>query len=145
MNPESLGGGIAGAVILALAGWLGKALVTYTRGRTERRKLTTEQELTREKQTFAAAERRITDLREALRDVAGERDQLQAICDRLRAERDTAKESAFDERMRAKELDQRLRATRAEHQRELDDCTEDLDDARDTLARLNRRDPETPG
>lgn len=127
MDAESLGGGAAGAATVVLAGWLGKALVTYTRGRIERRKLTTERQLSSNeharaeanellKYSYTKTQERIEDLEGALDRLANSERRLQNDVDRLRAEREAAKEAALEQRLRARDLDQKLTACRRLHE-----------------------------
>lgn len=126
MEPESPYGGIAGALILATAGWLGKSLLAWVRARSERRKVTTEHRLSSSEHARSQANEllqfaykqtqdRIEDLEGAIDRIANSERRLQDTVDRLRAERDEAKDTALADRLRSRELDQKLGECRRLH------------------------------
>lgn len=143
MDTNSLGGGFAGALLLMLAGGLGKILLTYTRGRIDRRKLTTEKQLSSTeharaeanellKFAFEKTQEQMDDMSATLDRLAASEQRLQADVDRLREERNAAREAALEDRLRARELDQKLGECRRLHQ----DLKHELERQQAELARL---------
>lgn len=132
--------GIVGAVVIALAGWLGKSAATVLREKAKRREIATagEVEITkrREERPWALMEERIDDLEEALGRLSASNDKLRTESDRLRDERDHARLQATDWQIEAHkasgalarivELEDRLQRERADHAAIVERLTADL-------------------
>jgi len=121
--------GIVGAVVIALAGWLGKSAATVLREKAKRREITTagEVEITkrREERPWTLMEERIDDLEAERERCAAIVARQSELIDRIRTERDAARVEATDWQIEAHkasgalarvvELEERIARERADH------------------------------